>query len=60
MGPDATSHERQQVRDELAGSSPAHDHLAAAAPHLYTEMDRQFRYGLNLMLTGLGLHPSSA
>jgi Tetracyclin repressor-like, C-terminal domain len=55
MGPDATSQERQQVRDQLAAASPSHDHLAAAAPRLYTDMDRQFRYGLDLMLTGLGL-----
>ena len=55
MGPDATSQERQQVRDQLATSPPGHDHLAAAAPRLYTDMDRQFRYGLDLMLTGLGL-----
>ena len=55
MGPDATGQERQQVRDQLAASSPSQDHLAAAAPRLYTDMDRQFRYGLGLMLTGLGL-----
>ena len=55
MGPDATGQERQQVRDQLAASSPGHGHLAEAASHLYTDMDRQFRYGLDLMLTGLGL-----
>ena len=60
MGPDATGQERQQVRDQLAASSPGHGHLAAAAPRLYTDMDRQFRYGLDLMLTGLGLRKSAA
>ena len=55
MGPDATGQERQQVRDQLAAPSPGHGHLAEAASHLYTDMDRQFRYGLDLMLTGLGL-----
>ena len=55
MGPDATGAERQQVRDQLAAAPPSHDHLAAAAPRLYTDMDGQFRYGLDLMLTGLGL-----
>jgi hypothetical protein len=58
MGPDATGAERQQARDELGAPTPGHDHLAAAAPHLYTDMDRQFRYGLDLMLTGLGLRRS--
>jgi hypothetical protein len=28
--------------------------MTEAAGHLYREMDRQFRYGLTLMLTGLG------
>ena len=60
MGPDATGQERQQVRDQLAASSPGHGHLAEAASHLYTDMDRQFRYGLDLMLTGLGLRKSAA
>ena len=60
MGPDATDRERQEVRDQLATSSPGRDHLAAAATHLYTDMDRQFRYGLDLMLTGLGLRKSTA
>ena len=60
MGPDATGQERQQVRDQLATSSPGHGHLTAAAPRLYTDMDRQFRYGLDLMLTGLGLRQSTA
>ena len=60
MGPDATGTERQQVRDQLAAPAPGHDHLAAAAPRLYTDMDRQFRYGLDLMLTGLGLRRSAA
>jgi len=58
MGPDATGAERQQARDQLTAAPPAQDHLAAAAPHLYTDMDRQFRYGLDLMLTGLGLGAS--
>ena len=49
MGPDATGQERRRVRDQLATSPPGHDHLAAAAPRLYTDMDRQFRYGLDLM-----------
>ena len=60
MGPDPTGTERQQVRDQLAAPPPGHDHLAAAAPRLYTDMDRQFRYGLDLMLTGLGLRKSAA
>lgn len=60
MGPDATGAERQQVRDQLTTPPPGHDHLAAAGPHLYTDMDRQFRYGLDLMLTGLGLSTSAA
>jgi AcrR family transcriptional regulator len=60
MGPDATGTERQQVRDQFTASPPGHDHLAAAAPRLYTDMDRQFRYGLDLMLTGLGLRTSAA
>jgi TetR/AcrR family transcriptional regulator, tetracycline repressor protein len=60
MGPDATGQERQQVRGQLAASSPGRGHLAAAAPRLYTDMDRQFRYGLDLMLTGLGLRKSAA
>jgi AcrR family transcriptional regulator len=60
MGPDATGPERQQARDEFGAPTPGHDHLAAAAPYLYTDMDRQFRYGLDLMLTGLGLRTSAA
>jgi hypothetical protein len=60
MGPDATGTERQQARDQFTASPPGHDHLATAAPHLYTDMDRQFRYGLDLMLTGLGLRTSAA
>jgi AcrR family transcriptional regulator len=60
MGPDATGTERQQVRDQFTASPPGHDHLAAAAPRLYTDMDRQFRYGLDLMLTGLGLRTPAA
>ena len=59
MGPDATDQERQQVRDQLGTSSSGRDHLAAAAPRLYTDMDRQFRYGLDLMLTGLGLRTTA-
>jgi TetR/AcrR family transcriptional regulator, tetracycline repressor protein len=59
MGPDATGAERQQARDQLAAPPRGYDHLAAAAPRLYTDMDRQFRYGLDLMLTGLGLRTST-
>lgn len=60
MDAGAAEQERQQVRDQLAGSAPGHGALAEAATHLYTEMDRQFRYGLDLMIAGLSLRTDPA
>ncbi|MGZ4575180.1 MAG: TetR/AcrR family transcriptional regulator [Mycobacteriaceae bacterium] len=57
MDANATELERQEVREDLNRGHPKRAAVRDATAQLYRDMDRQFEYGLNLMLVGVGMRP---